>query len=247
MSCQQVPFPEPVKSGKSSRPHDSGKSKKSKKDRKDKKHRQKTSRRNEDNPLVTIQLACRQSTPRLRKLIKSSKPGKSRNCKKSRKQKKEKRRQKSSQDHEKAPPKTSQSASCQPPLSPQVKIVKKGRVEASQEQDMGVTGSESRRSKTAPPTAKEKRYKTPKPQSRCVSTISDPAVATKKKRDKKEKESDKIKPKLLSPGTRPGAHKQMPNTIDSDDESDFMESMETTASAAIRYDTSHLTPAHGQS
>lgn len=58
---QQAPSPEPVGPSKSSRrAHDS---KKSKKSRKDKKHRWRTSRENEDNPLVTIQLAFRQRPP----------------------------------------------------------------------------------------------------------------------------------------------------------------------------------------
>lgn len=61
----------------------------------------------------------------------------------------------------------------------------------------------------------------------------DAAKATKKKREK----AKKLKP--LGPGTRPGAHQELPITIDSDDDSDSTDLVETAASdasAAIRYE-----------
>jgi hypothetical protein len=115
---------------------------------------------------------------------------------------------------------------------------------------MGVAGSASRHSKTAPPTAKEKRNKTPKPQSRCVTTDLTATVAAKKKEKKEKKEKRKKKAEELKPfgpGTQPGAHKQLPITIDSDDENDSAESIETIASAAIRYDPLYLETAQGRS
>lgn len=104
---------------------------------------------------------------------------------------------------------------------------------------MGVASSASRRSETAPLTAQVKRSKMPKSQSRYVSATPNPTLAAKNKRDKKEKMNDKIKPKPFGPGTRPGAHQELPITIESDDESDSADLMETTASdasAAIRYE-----------
>jgi hypothetical protein len=246
---QQAPSPEPVGPSKSiRRAHDS---KKSKKSRRDKKHRRRTSRENEDNPLVTIQLAFRQRPPSRefntsKKPSKSSKSEESFDFKKSKQHKKH--RSKPSHDHISLPPKTSLPAPRQSPSLRNLTKSKKPRSDASHNNAMGLASPASRRSKTAPLTAKEKRNKTPKPQSRCVSTTPIPAVATKKKREKKGKKRDKIKqPKPLGPGTRPGAHKHLPITIDSDEESDPMESMETAASAAIRYDALCLKPAQVQS
>lgn len=107
---------------------------------------------------------------------------------------------------------------------------KKRRREAAHETTMAIASSTPRRFKTAPLTAKEKRNKTPKPQSRSVSTTPNLAQSTKKRRDKSKQ------PKPLGPGTRPGAHQQLPIIIDSDDEDGFLELLETSASAAIWYE-----------
>ncbi|XPS78333.1 hypothetical protein M3J09_010349 [Ascochyta lentis] len=77
---------------------------------------------------------------------------------------------------------------------------------------MGVAGSVSRWSKTAAVRAKEKRTKIPKPQSKCSGASPDIPKAVKKKRRER-----KTRHKPLGPGTRPGAHQQLPIIIDSDD------------------------------
>lgn len=96
---------------------------------------------------------------------------------------------------------------------------------------MGVAGSASRHSKAATVAAKEKRKKTPKPQSRWASAGQDVAGSPLvKKRDRTQRQ------KPLGPGTRPGTHQDLPITIDSDEEAESVASLETSASAAVRCD-----------
>lgn len=84
------------------------------------------------------------------------------------------------------------------------------RESAPGDRNMGAAGSRFKQYKTAGPTAKGKRRKTPKPQSVCTS--HDVAETTHKKRIKKTRQ------RPLGPGTQPGAHKRLPIVIDSDDD-----------------------------
>ncbi|KAF3041886.1 hypothetical protein E8E12_004789 [Didymella heteroderae] len=104
---------------------------------------------------------------------------------------------------------------------------------------MGVAGAASRQT-TATPRAKENRRKTSKSQSRYLPSHRSAAVVVSKKQKKRKEKVKESKP--LGPGTRPGSHQQFPITIDSDDESDSAESMETSASAAVRAYSMPATP-----
>ncbi|KAJ4377073.1 hypothetical protein N0V86_006514 [Didymella sp. IMI 355093] len=138
------------------------------------------------------------------------------------------------------PPETSKPKTSSPPPLPKSSKSskssksKKRRQKSSHDHKMGVAGSASRHSKTALLTAKAKRNKTPKPQSRCATTAQSADVAAKKKERKEKRKKKPKEPKPFGPGTQPGAHKQLPILIDSDDESDSADSVETSASAAIR-------------
>jgi hypothetical protein len=96
--------------------------------------------------------------------------------------------------------------------------------------EMSASNSAFRRSKTAAATANESRRKTPKSHSR---SISAPNKVTKPKRKRKAK--DEARPKPLGPGTQPGAHQQMPITIDSGDDSEEDSPSTLSASGVARY------------
>lgn len=130
------------------------------------------------------------------------------------------------------PPRTSEPTSCRQQPSSQIpRGPWKRRRRSSYDGEMGVAGSASRPSKAATVAAKEKRKKTPKPQSRCASAGQNVAgSALVKKRDRTQRQ------KPFGPGTRPGAHQDLPIIIDSDDEAESVASLETSASATVRYD-----------
>lgn len=94
--------------------------------------------------------------------------------------------------------------------------------------EMGTTEPGFQQPRAATATAKARRNKTPKPQSRCIS-FSDLANIENKRGER----SAQCKP--LEFGTRPGAHQQMPITIDSEDDSDTDATLEAGASLAARY------------
>jgi hypothetical protein len=93
---------------------------------------------------------------------------------------------------------------------------------------MGATGSVFRRSKAGAATAKGKRHKTPKPQSKLFNTSRNAARVTSKKKSKEARH------KPFGPGTQLGAHQNSPITIDSDD-TDAAVNSEGRSSESARY------------
>ncbi|KAF1361573.1 hypothetical protein EJ07DRAFT_154342 [Lizonia empirigonia] len=92
---------------------------------------------------------------------------------------------------------------------------------------MGATEPVFQQPRAATATAKARRNKTPKPQSRCIGVSNLANI-----RNKRGERNTQRKP--LGLGTRPGAHQQMPITIDSEDNSDIDATSEAGASLAAR-------------
>lgn len=130
-----------------------------------------------------------------------------------------------------SPSVTHSSTAHQPSTSQTTTKPSKRHREKSRDGDMGVARSVFRRSNTVAATAKKKRKKTPKPQSRSNSGSQDIAKTVEKRKEQASRY------KSFGPGTQLGAHVQSPIIIDSDDDSETDTALEDGASLAARYGT----------
>lgn len=99
------------------------------------------------------------------------------------------------------------------------------RLQPTGNAEMGINGSTSRKFKPAKTTAQEGHNMRRRQQSQSSSTFQASLTST-------PREKSKIAyPRPLGPGTRPGTHRNLPITIDSDDDGNAVTSLEALASA----------------
>ena len=91
--------------------------------------------------------------------------------------------------------------------------------------EMGIDGSTSWKSKSAKTTAQDGHNRRRKQQSQSSSTVQASLTSTPRENSKT------AHPRPLGPGTRPGTHRDLPITIDSDDDGNSVANLEAFASA----------------